>query len=274
MSLILDALKRAERERHAERSAALEDLPGARAPRRRRWGRWLVLGVLALVAVGAAVGIKRRPEQAATPTVIPAPTAGRPSPAPRPAPAVPVPDPEPASESAPAQPSAPPPIQARPAPPVIPGTEGVASLDDLTPDSDVELVPAPTEPPATAQPPPAAAPPSAQPEPVEAETPAAAAAAPAESPAAEEAPSKVPPALTQRAPMRKLREMPPDYRADFPALTVEVHVFEPGRRFVMINGRRYREGERLAEGPQLVEIVRDGVVLEYRGEKVLYPLGR
>jgi len=68
--------------------------------------------------------------------------------------------------------------------------------------------------------------------------------------------------------------MPPDYRADFPALTVEVHVFEPGRRFVMINGRRYREGERLQEGPQIVEIVRNGVVMDYRGERVLFPLGR
>ena len=74
--------------------------------------------------------------------------------------------------------------------------------------------------------------------------------------------------------MRKLREMPPDYRADFPALTLEVHVFEANRRFVMINGRRYKEGERIAEGPQILEIVRDGVVFEYRGEKVLFPLGR
>jgi hypothetical protein len=57
---------------------------------------------------------------------------------------------------------------------------------------------------------------------------------------------------------------------------VEVHVYERerGLRFVMVNGKRYKEGERLAEGPQLLEIVREGLVLEYRGEKVLYTLGR
>ena len=90
------------------------------------------------------------------------------------------------------------------------------------------------------------------------------------------APPEIPPALTQPAPLRKFREMPPDYRADFPALKIEIHVYEKAqaRRFVMINGRKYREGERLTEGPSLVEIVPDGIVFEYRGEKVLYTLGR
>jgi len=90
------------------------------------------------------------------------------------------------------------------------------------------------------------------------------------------APAGIPPALTQPAPLRKFREMPPDYRADFPALRVEIHVFEQEkqRRFVIVNGRKYREGERMAEGPTLVEIVAEGMVLEYRGEKVLYTLGR
>ncbi|MGH8758665.1 MAG: general secretion pathway protein GspB, partial [Burkholderiales bacterium] len=89
-------------------------------------------------------------------------------------------------------------------------------------------------------------------------------------------PAEIPPTLTQPAPLRKFREMPPDYRADFPALRIEIHVFEkaPQRRFVMVNGRKYREGERLSEGPSLLEIVPDGMVLEYRGEKVLYTLGR
>jgi general secretion pathway protein B len=91
-------------------------------------------------------------------------------------------------------------------------------------------------------------------------------------PAAKEIPS----VLTQPVPMRKLREMPPDYRADFPALSIEVHVYEreTARRMVMINGHRYHEGERLAEGPLVVEIVREGIVFEHRGEKVLYTLGR
>ena len=76
--------------------------------------------------------------------------------------------------------------------------------------------------------------------------------------------------------MRSFREMPPEYRADFPQITIQVHVFEqiPAQRFVIVNGRRYREGETLAEGPALVEIVREGLVLDYRGERLLYPIGR
>ena len=263
MSLILDALKRAERERHAEHSAALEELPPSRQPRAvRRWGRWLGLALLALVTVAVTVSVVRQRSR-------PAPAvAARPAPA-APRPAAPTP-----------QATAPAPIPARPAPTVIPGTEGVASLDDLTQGTAEDLPPVtamPTEPAAT-EPKPAPAEPAAQTQTeMGTETEVETVAAPQEQaapPPAEPAPSAMPPALTQQAPVRKLREMPPDYRADFPALTVEVHVFEPGRRFVMVNGRRYREGERLAEGPQIVQIVRDGIVLEYRGEQVLYPLGR
>jgi general secretion pathway protein B len=53
-----------------------------------------------------------------------------------------------------------------------------------------------------------------------------------------------------------------------------VHVYDrsAAQRFVRVNGRRYREGETLAEGPLLVAIARDGLVLEYRGQRLLYPL--
>ena len=71
-----------------------------------------------------------------------------------------------------------------------------------------------------------------------------------------------------------LAEMPPAYRTDFPALTVEVHVWDsdPARRFVLINGKRYTEGATLAQGPRLAEIAQDGLVLEFRGSRVLYSL--
>jgi len=186
-------------------------------------------------------------------------------------------------------------VVASPAPPpatVVAGTEDVASLDDLT-DEPVLEGPAPAVAPvparSVAKPAPSApAPVKAEPESRAQEHPAIAttpappptAAPPTEvspqAPAAGTPAGAIPPALTQPAPLRKFREMPPDYRADFPALRVEIHVYEkdPQRRFVMINGRRYRTGERLAEGPALVEIVPEGMVLEYRGEKVLYTLGR
>jgi general secretion pathway protein B len=288
MSLILDALKRAERERRGEAGPAPAELPPPAvrvAPRRERDWVWtaVVVGGLGLSAFLLWDAFRKPP-----------------------VPAAPPPAPAPQAQAPAAPPAQAPVIVARPAPPpasVVPGTEGVASLDDLTDEPVLEGAPAAplpkpvpakparAKPAATAgseprpstiattpAPPPAAAevrtdaqvearPPPAQPAP----DPAPAEARPAQPPAAE-----VPPALTQPAPLRKFREMPPDYRADFPALRVEIHVYEkePARRFVMINGRRYREGERLAEGPALVEIVPEGMVLEHRGEKVLYTLGR
>lgn len=285
MSLILDALKRAERERRGDTGPAPEvvsmPIAGTGTPRRRpRWlGHAVVAGGLALggVLIWDAFRVP-------------------PAPAPEPAAATPAPQAEP--------------IKARPAPPaqptVVPGTEDVASLDDLTDEPELEVAP-PAEKPVPAKPAPAKPAPAkpaakkpapAKPAPLtDAESPRTAAVetvpapppqagavspsepepAPAPTPApATATPEAVPPALTQPAPLRKFREMPPDYRADFPALRVEIHVYEkaPARRFVMINGKRYREGERMAEGPTLVEIVPDGMVFDYRGEKVLYTLSR
>lgn len=249
MSLILDALKRAERERRGEHAPALEDAPAAAGPRPASPGRWRLLGVVTLVLVVAALGwsLWRKPS---APEPQPAPPQPEQAAAPVPQPAPEEDPPEPPTDTAPA---------------VIPGTESVASLEEVT----EGVVEAPVVPPAPVSPAPeqaatrAEAPPAAEPRPSQAAV-------------EPETARPIPPALTQPAPLRKLREMPPDYRADFPALTVEVHVFErsPAQRFVMVNGRRYKEGERLAEGPQILEIVREGIVLEFRGQKVLYPLGR
>lgn len=71
---------------------------------------------------------------------------------------------------------------------------------------------------------------------------------------------------------RRLRDMPANYRAEFPPLSIDVHVYNesPQRRFVLINGRRYREGEALAEGPRIAQIAPEGIVFDWRGEQVLY----
>jgi len=268
MSLILDALKRAERERRAEANAAPADvaMPAAGTPRVASRARRAAIVAAVVVAVVAGAWAWKTFRQ------VPAPEA---------------PDSAPAPQAA-----APPPvIMARPPPPeaatpaIVPGTEDVASLDDLTDEPVLEAEPPATAPvPAVPPQAPAATPaPSANPEirttPLEPPAGAPTVApkpAPAAPATAAPAPAEIPPALTVPAPLRKFREMPPDYRADFPALKVEIHVYEksPQRRFVMVNGRRYREGERLGEGPALVEIVPEGLVLEYRGEKVLYTLGR
>jgi general secretion pathway protein B len=56
-----------------------------------------------------------------------------------------------------------------------------------------------------------------------------------------------------------------------PNLRLELHAYaeQPAARFVFINGRRYAEGERLSEGPDLVAIGPQGAVLSYRGQRFL-----
>lgn len=56
-----------------------------------------------------------------------------------------------------------------------------------------------------------------------------------------------------------------------PTLRLELHAFgaQPRERFVFINGRKYVEGERLVEGPQLVSIEPTGAVLAHSGRQFL-----
>lgn len=70
-----------------------------------------------------------------------------------------------------------------------------------------------------------------------------------------------------------LAELQLDQRVQLSPLHVDVHVYNenPQRRFVLINTTKYKEGERLREGPLLEEIRSDGLVMYYRGERFLVP---
>ncbi|WP_273457608.1 general secretion pathway protein GspB [Nevskia ramosa] len=100
---------------------------------------------------------------------------------------------------------------------------------------------------------------------------AAAGPAPA-STARQTAPVPAPAQPASPASVRRLKDMPPAYRADFPPIAIDVHVYNdnPQRRFVLINGRRYREGDALSEGPRIAQIVPEGIVFDWRNEQVLY----
>lgn len=69
-----------------------------------------------------------------------------------------------------------------------------------------------------------------------------------------------------------LETAPPDW----PALTLQMLFFSPerGRSFVQINGRNYRVGERLDEGPEVLEIAPHGVILVHQGKKVVLAMDR
>jgi len=73
--------------------------------------------------------------------------------------------------------------------------------------------------------------------------------------------------------VRSLNELPPRATAGLPRLNLDLHVYSPdaAQRFVVLNGRRYREGDRLQEGPMLERVTPDGVVLNHRGQRFLLP---
>lgn len=58
----------------------------------------------------------------------------------------------------------------------------------------------------------------------------------------------------------------PGQRSQIPSLSINGHLYSsiPGRSFVLVNGRRYHEGQRLPEGPAIVLIDEQGAVFKYR----------
>jgi general secretion pathway protein B len=84
-----------------------------------------------------------------------------------------------------------------------------------------------------------------------------------------------PPAPVPAPPARPLTEMPSGFVSSLPSLNIDIHSYDQraAKRYVLINLNKYREGDYLAEGPQLIEILPDGVVLEHLGERFILPIG-
>lgn len=288
MSLILEALRKSEAQRRLGQAPDLmAQMPAHGHPARRAFPAWPWFAAgLVLVAMTAwwlgrqhgpdvsaptAANGRSAPVEAEVPIAIPA-TASRPSPtdAPRePAtaassgrlpdapvaspPAVqPAPPPAPVPDSTPATRPSPPPTAA--------AVEGPASTEELerlrarleaisrraTPGPTVEERGAKDV--ATAAP---ALPESS-----------AAAPAPAEPPAT---------AQTPTTELPRFAELSVAERADTPDLSFSLHVFseDPQSRFVVFNDRRLGEGAQISPRLKLIEIRRDGAVVEIDGRPVL-----
>ncbi len=71
-----------------------------------------------------------------------------------------------------------------------------------------------------------------------------------------------------------LVEMPASYRHSLGPLHIDVHVYDPSpsRRFVMLNQRKYREGQSTAGGVAVETITADGLVVAYEGRRFRLPL--
>ncbi|MCG7897781.1 MAG: general secretion pathway protein GspB [Candidatus Thiodiazotropha lotti] len=241
MSLILEALKKAERQHKLGKVPGISGQASeqeSQAGSRLRWGLLSLMG-LAILAVGLYLGgIQNRSQPDSQPQVNLKP--------------------EPATKTAPvAEPARPPgeltvrPVRAgqgatgvKPqpeaapvvtqAPPVKPMTQATQPVDkpgQPTPQPVVTVKPLQVPPPPAPKPPP---------------------------------PRAIP-----------LHDMPGGFVSNLPAMNIDIHSYDPRplKRYVLVNMEKYREGDYLAEGPLLIEILPEGVIMEHMGERFIFPLG-
>ena len=231
MSYILDALRRADDERKQHVPRTPELTPGPAVPVAPRTAHRLGLGVAAVVVLAAAIAWFWIAADAP------------PDPSGTDVPAV-APPPQQAAAVSPAVPPAAP--RAAQTPTASPGPDATAPA----PRADAAIAAVALPPPARAEAPDAAG---------------------GERPAPASAPADDPPPSGGVIPA--WRDLPPDQRQALPHPNLDVHVHapDPARRFVMIEMKKYREGDTLTDGSVLERIDAEGIVLEYRGQRYALP---
>lgn len=268
MSLILEALKKSEQQRR------LGEAPTLGSPVLAvRSGRSLLplFAILIAIAIGTAWWLLR-PASTAAPSTVPtpagagnvgdaaAPPMNRIKPiASRPAPTRPA---QAKSESAKLTPGGLGAI-APPLPIAPPMNDRPGSVTQLPlPPAAAGVAPAATRI-ATPSPAPAAPRPA---------TPAASAAS---APVAAVAAHPAPAAANSAPRLPLVWDLPYATRKDLPDLTLTMHVYapDPHERFVVIKGERHVEGDDLGSGVILHEISPDGMVLDFKGTRFMYPRG-
>lgn len=281
MSLILEALKKSERQRR------LGEMPNLGTPvlasrRRRSLLPWLAGAIVVALAAGAWL---RFAPPAETVALAPADTTTVALPA--------APAPTPATKVPPAPPTPPAAIARKPGSAAAKPALRLPDANDK-PGSVAELpasplVAGPRKPPAgssataPAAPAPKPASTAAKP-PVKPAVPATASNTPEAPPASDARPARpanVAVAKPARPAPRKpavpalpsVWEMPYAVRKDLPALALTMHVYSsvPSERFVVVEGERHVEGDDLGDGVTLHEIRSDGIVLDFKGQRFVYP---
>ncbi|MFP5349332.1 MAG: general secretion pathway protein GspB [Gammaproteobacteria bacterium] len=73
--------------------------------------------------------------------------------------------------------------------------------------------------------------------------------------------------------VRLLRVMPPDFQRALPEMVVNIHVYAAteAERILYINNRQYHAGDKVRDDIIVEEIVEDGAVLNYRGQRFKLP---
>jgi hypothetical protein len=100
-----------------------------------------------------------------------------------------------------------------------------------------------------------------------ADTPAVSDAVPLPEAKVEALPAVVPHDAEEEA--KFLEAMSPDFRKTVPAMTVNIHVYVPdeARRILYINNKPYHRGDEIPGGVKVEEIVPEGVVLRFQGQR-------
>jgi len=243
MSFILDALRKSEHERQRQTGPALVEVAvAAPTPKTNRWATAaIVLLVVNLVAIGVVLLMKAKDEPAAAAA---APTTTAPA------------TQASVTQTLPEPPSAVLPPMLRPAPATPTGGTRNSLEQEMStyaPPMEQEAAVAAAAPP----PGPAAVTPVRGGSVVYESLPEASPNAAYQPPSA--ATSSLPGADELTA------------RGAVPELRLELHVWstKSQERFVFVNGRRYREGDATAEGPTVVEITREGVIMNSNGNRFL-----
>jgi len=75
------------------------------------------------------------------------------------------------------------------------------------------------------------------------------------------------------ADVRLLRVMPPDFQRALPEMVVNIHVYAAAEaeRILYINNRQYHAGDKVRDDVVVEEIVEDGAVLNFRGQRFKLP---
>jgi general secretion pathway protein B len=246
MSLILDALKKAEAERARQSGPTLLELR-VTAPRR-RWPAWSVMiGILLVANIVVVIATTLRPRPAAEPLVATSPQPQVPAAA-AVAPAALVA----AVAAAPATATA-----VAPVAPVAPVASVAPTANGMLPATPAAFVS------------------SGATDSGEDEDPSSARAQGA-NPADEEPavpPQRAARASASAAPSRPETNLPAlsELGGDLPALRLDLHVYaeRPADRYALINMHKAHEGDTLPEGARVIAIDRDGVELSYRGTQFM-----
>jgi general secretion pathway protein B len=252
MSLILEALRKSEAERRRGRAPDLHaELPPAHARSRRMPPPWpwiaatvvlLVVAVLLWMGDRDAPGSVARSEQ--EPDANTAQEARPPADEGEPATALPPPFPRVDRIAAPPVEPGPTPASAASPAPRIEERNADGAAATTAPAPEATATPAPSAPAVTA---------------TDAPPPRANATAPASAPT--------------RGAIARLSELPPGERKQLPPMKLSMHMWNerPAQRFVIIDGQRYVEGDRIGNAV-VTAIDGDGVILDLDGRAVRVPI--